>query len=345
MNTSSPKVSLIIPIYNTGKLLVKCLDSIKSQTILNQIEIILVNDGSTDNSKEICSDYIQGDKRFILINQNNQGVSTARNVGLQKASGEYICFIDSDDWIENEFCELMLKEIETKKTDLVISGYKIYHSKLPLKYTASKIDKKNISRKEIIKSLKNYMDNPENPLGNTVWAKLFRRDIIIKNNIKFVKNLRIGEDLLFVLSYQKHVENVTTIPNLIYCLNRTNNLSVTSSYVKNYYDDLVVVKQLTYEINKDLVDYTEEFKAYQYFRVAAKAINEEGKINNGKSFYLKYKSIRELCNKKEVRKYCDNYQLKNENERYYRIIKKLIKLNQPMVILVFITLSQKFKLI
>lgn len=99
------KISIIVPVYNVEKYLKVCLDSIKNQTY-NNFEVIMINDGSTDKSKKICEEYTK-DARFILINQNNQGLSGARNTGLKNITGEYVLFIDSDDWIEKNCFDLL----------------------------------------------------------------------------------------------------------------------------------------------------------------------------------------------------------------------------------------------
>ena len=113
-----PKISVIVPIYNSEKFLNKCLDSIVNQT-LREIEIILINDGSVDSSYQICERYAEYDKRIILINQENKGVSSARNAGIEKASGEYLGFVDSDDYIEAEMYSKLYNSAKRYDADLV----------------------------------------------------------------------------------------------------------------------------------------------------------------------------------------------------------------------------------
>ena len=112
-------VSIIVPVYNTGEYLYKCLDSIIDQN-LQEIELILINDGSTDNSAEICDRYSEKDKRVRVIHKKNEGVSIARNVGIRAAKGEYIGFIDSDDWIEKEMYQDMYYHAKNKEADIVM---------------------------------------------------------------------------------------------------------------------------------------------------------------------------------------------------------------------------------
>ena len=115
------KVSIIVPVYNVEKYLRKCLDSLINQT-LKDIEIICINDGSTDKSLEILEEYKNRDSRIILLNQENSGQSIARNNGIKKATGEYIGFVDPDDWVENNMIKCLIDEIKSEKVDLVTSG-------------------------------------------------------------------------------------------------------------------------------------------------------------------------------------------------------------------------------
>ena len=117
------KVSIIIPVYNAEKYLSECINSIIYQSY-NNLEIILVNDGSTDNSIYICRQYANKDNRIIVIDSDNYGVSYARNIGIERATGKYIVFIDSDDMIEKDYIGILVTEMEEKNLDMVVCGYK-----------------------------------------------------------------------------------------------------------------------------------------------------------------------------------------------------------------------------
>ena len=339
-----PQISIIIPIYNSSDYLEKCLTSIQNQTF-KEFEVLLVNDGSTDNSLTICKTFAKIDDKFKVFTQKNAGVSSARNNGLKNASGTYICFVDSDDWIEKDYCKILLEHIISNNCDLVMCGYITCFSRNHTIPDSNNL-KRFITHKEIFESIKDYKNVKSNILRNNVVCKLFKKNIINKNNIEFTKNFRIGEDLLFILEYQKHTNLALNIPDKLYYINRNNNnTSMTASYVKNYWEDLVLVKKKTFEINKDIVNYTDEYKYYQYINVATKAILEEGKLNNGKKLIEKYKSIKELCNKKEVRHFCTHYKLQNEKNTFYHLLKKLTTLNLPFVLVTLITCAYKFKII
>lgn len=192
----NPKISIVIPIYNTAKYLPSCLDSVLSQTYKN-LEIILVDDGSTDNSGKIADDYAKKDPRIKVIHQKNAGQSTARNAGIKKATGEYISFIDSDDSIAPTFYEEHLAKI-TRNTSITVCGahYKYVRLKTSKNVYVSKLRtrRKHESKKAYILYLL-AVD------GRMYWSvnKLFHADIA--KTCKFDKNLNFAEDTKFVLDY------------------------------------------------------------------------------------------------------------------------------------------------
>ena len=158
------KVSIIIPIYNSNKYLKECLDSIINQTYSN-LEIILIDDGSKDNSFDICEEYAKKDKRIILKKKNNEGVSATRNLGIEICTGKYILFIDSDDYCNENMIEKIL--YNSQKNDLIICGYnKIYKNK-KVHYI--------VKNKE--KNIEDMVINDES-VGGYLWNKLFKTSII-----------------------------------------------------------------------------------------------------------------------------------------------------------------------
>ena len=178
-------ISIIIPAYNAEKYIEKCLDSIINQT-KKELEIIVVNDGSTDNTESIVKNY--KDKRIKYFKNKNQGIGKTRNFGIEKATGKYIMFIDSDDYIEKNECEKLYYKAENNNLDIVICDfYKVYDSG-----EIEQIHTPNFNDS----SLK---DNPDIITEYLCpWAKLYNRKMIIDNNIKFVENLKY-EDAPFVI--------------------------------------------------------------------------------------------------------------------------------------------------
>lgn len=207
------KVSVIIPVYNVEKYIEECLESVVNQT-LKEIEIIIVNDGTKDNSMKRIERFLS-DKRIIIINKGNGGLSSARNAGLEIARGEYISFVDSDDFIE----ENMLKELYngSEKADIVFSNVMLY----------DEITKKIKKRMKL-----NYKLSKENKgfyfwryMGTEVWNKIYKRDFLKKENIKFVENI-LYEDIpfglysLFLASKVKYINKY----HYYYRINRENSI-------------------------------------------------------------------------------------------------------------------------
>lgn len=170
------KISIIIPIYNVEKYLKKCLDSVVKQTYTN-LEIILVNDGSTDNSKSIAEKYVKNDERVILINKENGGLSDARNYGIERATGKYITFIDSDDEITEDYVEYLMNLIKKYNTDISIASYRLVCKNKSFDYGKNYKEEK-ITGKECLKRM--LLDE-----GFTVsaWAKMYKADLF--DNVKY----------------------------------------------------------------------------------------------------------------------------------------------------------------
>lgn len=203
-------ISIIIPIYNGEKNIKKCLDSILNQTYVN-IEIILINDGSNDSTLQIIKKYSKKDKRIIIIDKKNTGVSDSRNCGIDKAKGKYLMFIDSDDWIEYDMIRNMYNVAVEEDAEWVKCGYYIDDINGITMYPElfkerGLIDNKNELMKIAINSY--YL--------NQVWAQLIKTDIIKKNNIRFDKNLLYAEDYDFNIELIKYTNKFIYLPERYY---------------------------------------------------------------------------------------------------------------------------------
>lgn len=182
-------ISVIIPVYNVENYLEKCIKSVIIQEYKN-IEIIIINDGSTDNSKKICSNYEEKDKRIKLINIKNCGVSNARNIGIENANGKYITFIDADDCVEKDYVEKLYKICIDNNVDISICGIKNYNEKYEKTYSNKNTANKLLTNEEAIAEM---LD--ERLYYANVWAKMYKASIL--KDIRFDVNLKIGEDLKF----------------------------------------------------------------------------------------------------------------------------------------------------
>lgn len=200
-------ISIIIPVYNSEKSIVRCIESIQRQTYPS-LEILIINDGSTDKSVEICEKYAKEDSRICIISQKNKGVSAARNTGITKAIGTYIQFIDSDDYISESCCERLIDTITSKNTDMVICGC-IEHRGIDTKAIYFK-DKAYQPKQEMKHDFGEiYRSN----LLNIPWNKLFIREKIKEG---FHETLSLGEDLMFNLAYLRECNSVALISDRLY---------------------------------------------------------------------------------------------------------------------------------
>lgn len=245
------KISIIIPVYNTEKYLAQCLESVINQTYSN-IEIIIVNDGSTDSSGMICREYKNKDNRIRYYEINNSGVSFARNFGLEKSTGQYIMFVDSDDFIELNALELIEKCI--KDNDLLIYGYdRVYRNRRINQLECSKVINL-LNLREVI------FDNDN--IGGYLCNKVFRADIIKNNDIKLDENIHYCEDLMFVSQYAKYVKNVFYIKNVEYHY-RMRKSSVTFNFSSEKNITILNAFEKMIELNSDNI-YIKRLLQYKY---------------------------------------------------------------------------------
>lgn len=241
MTKSNPLVSIIVPVYNTKKYLPTCIESIINQTYKN-LEIILVDDGSTDESGKICDKYAKKDSRILVIHKKNGGQSSARNDGLKVMHGEYLAMADSDDELAPNFIETLLGLYSTKNCSLSLCG--MLYCRLYAGTTEKVYDKKYHSLKEN-ESIKAYvlhsmvLDGRMYPVVN----KLFRADIIQKNNLSFEENRDFGEDTMFVMHYidvMKGEIGISLEPLYVYNFGTENSTVNKSGIVKENWDRLYI---------------------------------------------------------------------------------------------------------
>lgn len=199
-------VSIIVPVYNVEDFLDECIQSLVKQSLKN-IEIILVDDGSTDKSLQICKKWQLLDKRIRVIHTENYGVSHARNIGLENVNGDYIGFVDPDDWLEIDAYECMLREMISNDADVVGGGYILEDNdgdKIILKKGAHKA----YNREEIL--LEIFSCESEKILGWSLWDKLFKKKVLSK--IRFDEKLISAEDMVFFWQVMLNVKHFTYIP-------------------------------------------------------------------------------------------------------------------------------------
>lgn len=242
------KISIIVPVYNVEKYIKKCLDSIVNQTYKN-LEIIIINDGSTDDSLSIVEKYQKKDKRILLMNQINQGVSVARNNALKCASGDYIMFIDSDDWLELDTCHKLIDKIEKEKSDIVIFNFiKEFNSKSVKNLNYD--ENFDLSIKENYDKFLSVMIAPFYKVKNLKYLglgyafnKIIKRDCIKNVKFPFEGLCAYNEDIMFYLQLFKNAKIISLSNEFLYHY-RVYDQSATFKYNK----DIILVNNKTFEI-------------------------------------------------------------------------------------------------
>lgn len=231
-------ISIIVPVYNTENYLEKCLYSLVNQTYKN-IEIIIVDDGSPDNSMNIIQKFVLADNRVKVISQKNQGLSGARNTGMNNANGDYIMFIDSDDWIEIDTCEKAINASEKYNADVVFWSYIKEFSNLQKdNYLFDKTEiiwsEKNINQlsRRMVGLVGDELANPQS-IDNlvTAWGKLYKKSVI--GDVRFTDTKIIGtEDALFNIEVFLGINSAVYIPDLLSHYRKDNESSLTHNYKK-----------------------------------------------------------------------------------------------------------------
>ena len=301
-----PKISVIVPVYNAEKYFHRCIDSILAQTFTN-FELLLINDGSKDNSGRICDEYAQKDSRVRVFHKENGGASSARNLGLDNAVGKWIMFVDSDDWVESNYLDQLCK-FETK-SDLYLSGHKPYLIDIKDATYKKEEEIKIILNKHIF-----YFSN--------VWGKLFRSDIIKQNKIVFDKNMNYAEDTVFVFSYLQHIKSIHTIAssgyhyeNSDYSLTKQTRTPKQGSYIfTNLCDKLLILKDI-FDIEIDI------YCAYVGENIFRSVIEGVRKCDN---ILITKKTLQEMCDNKYIIQYLfDNALIiKGRKRKFFNFLAK-----------------------
>lgn len=237
------RVSVIVPVYNVEKTLHYCVDSILAQTYMD-FELILVDDGSTDKSGELCDKYAEKKKNVSAIHIKNGGVSKARNTGISQAKGEYICFVDSDDYISETFIEELVKKVDDGY-NFALTTYQWVsdYERSAFKTVSYKSSNYSIVDKSSLMSLGSLV------LLSQPWNKIFKKEIILENGIRMPEDLSLGEDTVFVYRYLSCIilENFAVINKPLYFYYSNN----TQSLLNKYRDDLFKVNK---KLNRYLFD-------------------------------------------------------------------------------------------
>lgn len=299
------KISIIIPVYNTEKYLGKCLDSVINQTY-KDIEIICVNDGSVDGSEEILNEYAKNDSRIKILSQKNQGLSAARNNGIKNATGEYIGFVDSDDYIEPETYELAIKYMEQYDVDIVNYGMNIVPDK------GEDENPRVLGGKKYHRLKHSGLINDKKVLVSampvTVANKLYRKTIIDDYNIKCPLGL-VNEDIAFHYKYMLHIKSAYVIDRYLY-----NYVIHKGSICDNIAKDKSNNRAITrLKIFKDIYDY---YKNYEIDAYGEKLLSNA--LSTQLSFAHEYFYMNGHSGNEIIKDFLKDIQLKNKTIEYIK---------------------------
>lgn len=266
MSQQQPMVSMILPIYNAQDFLDQCLSSIQAQTYPN-FEVLMVNDGSQDDSGAICERFAKSDSRFILLQKTNSGVSDTRNLALEHAEGRYLQFLDSDDWLPPNSTESLLHSAESTGCDLCVGHF--------YRIAGDRIAKRGNIRGEKIFTRLDYaeemMKAPANYYYGVLWNKLYRRSLIEAAHLRFDPQVKWGEDFLFNLQYLEHARLIATIPTPVYYYRKREDSLVNSDLSLRR---TIAMKKDTFNAYKELYQKLDLYEVqkgriYSYFLSAA----------------------------------------------------------------------------
>lgn len=293
-----PEISVVIPVYNVEIKIQRCLNSLKNQSF-SDFEVILINDGSTDQSGKICDKYAANDKRFRVIHQNNQGVSVARNIGITIANGKYITFIDSDDYVSRDFLYKLYGAICSSDADMVMSNYYMSFSDRDDVYMEHGYRNGNILKKDEIKNIfyKHIKENDCTVGYFCLWNKLYRSSLIKENHIFLNEDMSFGEDMLFVMQCLKFCEKIAFIEEALYYYEMIEN-GLFSSYRRNFFSDIMkcycsLILQLNLKEPEELLPLS--LKYYNYIMKYVKGVikNEPKKTSIIRNVY-KNQTVQEI---------------------------------------------------
>ncbi|MHC1749577.1 MAG: glycosyltransferase [Cellulosilyticaceae bacterium] len=312
------KVSIILPIYNVEVYLERSIESVRHQT-LQELEIILVNDGSEDGSLKICKEYEKKDKRIRVIDKCNGGVSSARNAGLKIANGKYIAFLDPDDYVEINMYERMYNKIIENNNDMCMCNYIIMNEGKQI-HIENNLEEEVISQDRIksyvipqLVGAERITEKKGMERFRSNWIYLYKKEVIDKNNLKFIEGLAIGEDFLFNLDYMEKIKRIVIDRNYYYyyCIN---NNSIMKKYKKNSWE---IYKTIINELNKRFPSENQRYNIAQRLNVIKikyfldVIINECNNLNN--RFINKIIKLNNIFNDDEIKGAVNNYVYTNSH--------------------------------
>lgn len=333
-------ISVIIPVYNSEKYLRKCIDSVLAQSYTN-FELILVNDGSTDKSAAICDEFAEKDERVKVFHNKNMGVSSSRNFALDRATGSYIYFTDSDDWIEAELLNDCIEILENEKLDIITFGYMI-NTKNDFDEVVNSI-KKTPGNKTYIKGKdKISVNNGLLTLLGYACNKVYRKSLIDKLNLRFNEDISLFEDFIFNAEIYMNISTLKLIDKPYYHYMKRANESLSSTFHKDFYS--LQLLRISY-VDLLLINWEVDNKVINNFKInslISSIVSISYKLFSNKiefSFNEKSKYIKEMLLNNETKQMVNLFR---PNSFRGLIIKILIKCKMNNTIAILMLFKTKY---
>ncbi len=289
-------ISVIIPVYNAEKTISKCIDSVLCQSYQN-FEILLINDGSPDNSEEVCLRYAESDERIRYIKKENGGVSTARNLGIDEAKGEYISFIDSDDWIELDTLKVLLESASATNADIVIPRSRMVFCDAQGNFEKNVYNEDNFDLVVTKETLRDEFENLRKSWAlYSTCGRLYKKELLERYSLRFDKEIKVLEDLCFNLSFVKYAEAISHISDVVYNFLV---LGIEAYSTKRKYSDFIISNEKVYFSLKEFLEYNNlEFTKSQYdFLIGYWIFAVDGACKAGESISKRFKALRKISKK------------------------------------------------
>lgn len=342
-----PKLSIIVPVYNVEKHLVRSIESMRKQTLQN-IEIILVNDGSVDRSLDICVKYQEKDNRIKIIDKPNGGVSSARNAGLEVAEGEYIGFVDPDDWVESNMFESLYIQAKSADADVCICNYVIEHSGKSTPNLLN-INKSFIRDKEIVTNVVaqvlagSSLNSGSQPTMGSIWRLIVKKELIDKHNLKFNEKIHLMEDLvffveLFLCSKCVGINKGTYYHYYIY----------SDSAATSYRPDMLDIHKNIFRIlekmlkEKGVYQLVEQRMHFRYVNICIEAISNILHKENKESVNKKLTGIQEIVNDERLKDILKTVDTKGYTFRK-RLVLNLLSNNNVLLLYLYYSFLLRIK--
>ncbi len=346
-----PKISVIVPVYNVERYIDKCLDTLVNQT-LKDIEIIVVDDGSPDKSSDIYNKYAGRDERVKIIKKMNAGVSEARNTGMEAATGELFMFVDSDDWLPLDGCEILYDQYEKTQADMILADAYIV--------TDGRVKKNDVfceafttEDKDFFKAYQKacigYCYNPKPAIKWNIpglgspWNKLFKRSIIKEHNLRFDPYVKgIYDDNLFTLHYLMHIRSLSYVKKPVYYFRL-----VSGSLTQGYKANTLEINSRIFERINDFMEetgkreyYLEAFYVYVIRRFSKSMNVYFFADNNEKTKKEAFEELRKTINEEPYRsaiKYVDKKKLLGN----HKVVVALARMKSPLLIYICLMIKRK----